>query len=491
MNGVQCSCVGNGLRYKPGVPEDGRQCEQGASLRAVLESESVTIAVAKPGSLANRTLTLIAEAHGEAELNITFGVSMTRFEASSGAVTAANGSISIDQPTISAFGLHIEWKQLPPAATWRADLDGSQLKFADTSRHEFALRLACDRGEQSCAADGDVITTVVQITSQQDYRLRSEVRLLSQVQSLLSCVHTRATIILKPESESVRISTPIRVQLFAKDVDNLPMSFTRAEISLVFGGRNVPVQWSRGSNEYVADVPAELAVQPGLYDLVVSASSAWNETGPVTSCTLLRCTITVKEGLSTTWTLVGAGAAAVLVVGALALVVRKRHAHLQAILTMLLTEVGMLVFSICTALANLTTDGIVFGSLLRGELKVSSEIYTAAYATILCFGVVATALSLGYRIRNARLMKVQLQQLAPQGQVVATGTAQSQSQPLEWELVQTHRTKVALSLSVLSLGAQGALARIRVASPLAQARGRPLVLCRSANDHLKLLLDFR
>jgi hypothetical protein len=72
--GVRCACVGSGLRSKPGMPEDGRQCEQDASMRAVLESESVTIDVAKPGSLTNRTLTLIVEARGEAELAVVFNV---------------------------------------------------------------------------------------------------------------------------------------------------------------------------------------------------------------------------------------------------------------------------------------------------------------------------------------------------------------------------------------------------------------------------------
>jgi hypothetical protein len=143
--GVRCSCVGEKLRYKPGVPEDGRQCEQDASLRAVLESESVTIDVAKPGSLANRTLTLIVEAHGEAELAVSFNVTMAWFEAGSGAMIAVNGSIGVDQPSMSAFGQHVEWKQPPPEALWHANLDGRKFKYADTSRHEFNVRLACDR----------------------------------------------------------------------------------------------------------------------------------------------------------------------------------------------------------------------------------------------------------------------------------------------------------------------------------------------------------
>jgi hypothetical protein len=297
------------------VPEDGQQCEQDASMRAVLESESVSIDVAKPGSLTNRTLTLIVEARGEAALNVTFNVTFTRKEAGSELVTASSASVHVDRPSMSMFGQHVEWKQRPPTETWLADLDGGRLKYADTSRHEFTVRIACDYGEQNCAADGDVITTVVKLATVGSLfnGLSSEVRVVANVQSLLSCRHTRAGVHIEPNAESVPIATLIRVHLFAKDVDDLPIPFTRAEISLGFGDRNIPVQWSRGSNEYVADVPAELTAQPGRYDLVVRANNAWNETGPVASCELLRRTVIVQEGLSTTWILVGAAAAAVAV----------------------------------------------------------------------------------------------------------------------------------------------------------------------------------
>ncbi len=250
---------------------------------------------------------------------------------------AANRSIRIDQPSMSAFGLHVEWKLLPPSATWYADLDGSRLKFIDSSRHEFTVKLTCDPGEQSCAADGDEITTIVQLASQQGNGLKSEVRVLTRVQSLLSCRHTQVRV--EPDSERVDISTPFRVQVFVNDVDSLRVSFTRAEINLVFAGRTIPMQWSRGSNLYVADVPAQLTSQPGLYDLVLNASYAWSETGLAPTCELLRRTITVKEGLSTSWILGGAGTASVVVIGSMVVVVRKRHAHLQAIMVMLFTEV--------------------------------------------------------------------------------------------------------------------------------------------------------
>jgi hypothetical protein len=168
---------------------------------------------------------------------------------------------------------------------------------------------------------------------------------------------------------------------------------------------------------------------------------------------------------------VGAGATAVVVVSGLVVLIRRRRAQLQAILKMLLTETGMLVLSICMALANLATDGIVCNSLLRGDLRVSTPIYTASYIVLLCFGVVVTVLSIGYRLRNARLMHAQMQQIAPQGRAVAAGEALHQAQQSEWELVQTHRTKVTLTLSLASVAAQGE--RCCRASPRVRASSLP------------------
>ena len=170
---------------------------------------------------------------------------------------------------------------------------------------------------------------------------------------------------------------------------------------------------------------------------------------------LLEVPSDTAEGFNTVWLLAGAGATAAVVVSGLVVLIRRRHAHLQAIFMMLLTETGMLVLSICMALGNLATDGIVCNSLLRGDLRVSTAIYTASYVVLLCFGVVVTVLSIGYRLRNARLMHAQLKQVVPQGRAVATGEAQRQAQQCEWELVQTHRSKVTLTLSLASVAAQG------------------------------------
>ncbi len=200
---------------------------------------------------------------------------------------------------------------------------------------------------------------------------------------------------------------------------------------------------------------------------------------------LLEVPTDSAEGFHTVWLLVGAGATALVVMIGVVVLVRRKHRQLQAILLMVLTEAGQLVLSVCMSIANLATDGIVFRLLLRGDLKVSTGIYTVVYATIMCFGVVAIVLSLGYRIRNACLMRAQLQQrapqLGPQGEPLANSDARHQSQ-YEWELVQTHRTRVTLMLSLMSAAAQGANVACKPVSNgcscklRMQPRGRPVVL---------------
>jgi hypothetical protein len=58
------------------------------------------------------------------------------------------------------------------------------------------------------------------------------------------------------------------------------------------------------------------------------------------------------QGFSTSWLLAGAFATALVVMIGLVMLVRRKKALLQGILLMLLTEVGQLVFSECTAMAN-------------------------------------------------------------------------------------------------------------------------------------------
>jgi hypothetical protein len=141
--GVRCSCVGDGLRYKVGVPEDGRRCEQDPRLRATLSSASLALTVRKLGPYndsRSENVTLTATAEGEDALSTVFRVNVTRIDAMSHNASASNDSVPIDQPSLSAFGLHLDW-ETPPTLQRQAKLNGNAYKYRDTVQHGFRARL--------------------------------------------------------------------------------------------------------------------------------------------------------------------------------------------------------------------------------------------------------------------------------------------------------------------------------------------------------------
>jgi ribosomal silencing factor RsfS len=302
-------------------------------------TRTIVVDLQKPGN--HSDMRIVVEAKGERTVPLEYRATMTRSKAAVDTVEQQNGTWArnwsrLDEQQLSVHGHHLIWAAPPSTASGGIPLNAEAQKFSGSTDLSFKLRLDCD-GAQACIEDGDTVETVIAVGSPGSaLDLEPEVRIVARVQSLLSCRHTRA--LIEPGLERLPISTRIRVRVFANDVDNLPVNFTRGEIHLGFSDHSIPMQWSRGSNEYAADVLTE---KPGLFNLVLSATNAWNETaGQATSCELLRRAITVEEGLSSTsWILVGAGTAAVAIVGGLALIVRKRHAHLQAILAMLFTEV--------------------------------------------------------------------------------------------------------------------------------------------------------
>ncbi len=158
---------------------------------------------------------------------------------------------------------------------------------------------------------------------------------------VLSCEKSVAWVEGLLSNLPARSSESLHVRLRAVGTDGQPVSIN--DVAVLFDNTSVLVQWSRGSKltEYATQVPPELTELAGAFELVVRVSNAWNETaGKRASCELLRLGITVKDEVSTAWILGGAGGASVLVVGGLSVFIRKRHAHLQAILLMLFTEVS-------------------------------------------------------------------------------------------------------------------------------------------------------
>jgi hypothetical protein len=111
------------------------------------------------------------------------------------------------------------------------------------------------------------------------------------------------------------------------------------------------MQWrGRGSNEYFADVPAELTAQPGLYDLVVTASDAWNETaGQITSCELLRFNVRIVSGVDILYIILGVlTGLAILALGALlAYQIRSHKDEAKQFVESFFKHEGQLAFKIC------------------------------------------------------------------------------------------------------------------------------------------------
>jgi hypothetical protein len=289
---------------------------------------------------------------------------------------------------------------------------------------------------------------------------------------LLSCEDSAVTVegLLGPlaglegDVGTVLSSSPIRVELTAYTVGNEPMKRTHADVEIRFGGHVLPVEWSQGSNRYIADVSADLTEKEGEYELVVHALNGWRKSSKqARSCTLFRCIVRVDQQsrISTTWLLVGAAFAGVVFVGILVVVVRRSHAHLKAIMTMLFTETSELVLALFIESADVCTSCISCRRVLSGAIAVPSEAYKAGYVTVLCFGVVGTTISFAYRFRNARLVKAHMQKLSassssPGRSFRSRGSEVSQqAQRFEWELLQTGRTMVILGLALMSVLLQG------------------------------------
>ena len=254
--GVECACVGDGLRDSSGTEPDGRLCTQATGIDMLALTRTVVVDLQKPGN--HSEMRIVVEAKGERTVPLQYHATMTRsdtVEQQSG--TWARNWSRLDEQQLSVHGHHLIWAAPPSTASGGIPLNAEAQKFSGSTDLSFKLRLDC-HGAQACVKDGDTVETVIAVGSPGSAlgpsNLEPEVRILAHVQSLLSCRHTRALI----EAPSRFTSTRIRVRVFANDVDNLPVAFTRAEIHLVLSDNSIPLQWSRGSNEYTADVPTEL-----------------------------------------------------------------------------------------------------------------------------------------------------------------------------------------------------------------------------------------
>jgi hypothetical protein len=210
--------------------------------------------------------------------------------------------------SISAFGQHIEWddrSHASLAANWTADL----LKgtFAETQDLGFFVRLDCEGSTDSCAADGDIIETVFTFTSVSERAISTTATVRTNVEALVSCNNTMVALLVGKDLTvwaggsggvvSVPMSSPIRLILKALDVDQLPVTKTRASVEFRVGQDQRPVKWARGSNEYVVDVSPALTQDEGEFLLTVNVTSAWSRGAAGTvGCELLPAWCACRRG---------------------------------------------------------------------------------------------------------------------------------------------------------------------------------------------------
>jgi ABC-type branched-subunit amino acid transport system substrate-binding protein len=167
-----------------------------------------------------------------------------------------------------------------------------------------------------------------------------------------------------------------------------------------------------------------------------------------------------NQGFNTAYLLGGAGAATVLTVTGLVVLVRKKGLHLhhlQEILAMLFTEASALVGISIMELSDVVMDGITCYKVVQNDIEVPSEVYKDVYVVFMCLGAVGAIVSIAYHVRNSRLVMEHVRELevsAARGENLSEG--RRQMQVYEWELEQSFREQRMLALALLSLLIEGA-----------------------------------
>ena len=296
--GIWCSCIGDGLRHKPGVVPDGQQCQQEARVDLHMQSEKLRLKVRKPGSL-SELLAVIVYATGEMKFSAQYSLGITHVSGSgNNRMMLGNASWqSLNDTLLSLHGFALRWDK-PPSEDADVDLDREAGSFAVSKIYRYQLRLDCGK-TRPCLADGDSVETLMQIGTDSDSSsMRSKVLLITDVEALVSCDQSQAWV--ERDIYDLPPQTPFRVHVTAVDVDGLAVNFTRADIAFLLGKRNssetvtLPVQWNSGSNEYVAVASGDLTNDDGEHELIVRVRQGWSEADArVKDCILLRRVITV------------------------------------------------------------------------------------------------------------------------------------------------------------------------------------------------------
>jgi len=254
--------------------------------------------------------------------------------------------------------------------------------------------------------------------------------------------------------------SPLEVRLQARDVDNLEVKFTRAEITLRWEDENkqeitFPFNTEFGSSDYTTAVAGAWTKEPGRYTLVVRVPK-----GPNGSCEILRRSVTVAEkpqGLNTMWLLVGSLSACALFVGAVLVWARRMSAELRNILVMVLTEASKTVISISFALGNLVTDLLTTYRVVFEDI-VKSPQYRVPYAVFGCLAIMVGLVLMVNEVQRAYMLRLQIksnaiveQEPAETDRDLEDDASHAVVHKLKWELEKVSRDFKALAVGMLCL----------------------------------------
>jgi hypothetical protein len=302
--GVQCSCTGPGLSVTPRAYPDGQFCTQKSNLTLLLQSSVSFLSVSKP-TRGLSYVDVLLHATGEAAFVAPVGMTMQRSPAEQSVSTLARPTVfTTIQDEQELDGHRIIWEP-PPSALTTLDLNRQARRFSDQKLYRARISIACNRNQvpSNCAADGDIIETIVTTGTE---AVPTAVTIRAQVQAIVSCDNSKVE--LQPTDNYVPKSSDIRVIVKAMDVDNMPVGYTRGDIRFQWNNGYFPYSWERGSNTYVADVPAALTDKPGTYLLTVTVRNGWVNVlgGTKDMCVLLQKKVYVQS--ETTQIIIGASA---------------------------------------------------------------------------------------------------------------------------------------------------------------------------------------
>jgi hypothetical protein len=346
--GIQCQCQGKGIEPFAGVRDDGSRCTTTRTLKMDILNPDARFSLMKSGR--SNPLKLHNVATGDEGFDASYSRSTVLRRNNGSAVAQSDDGLHA-----RVFGLAFEWHDAMQAPSVEPiALDSVKQQYSATIEHAFTLSLRCGRNAMTdpasdhttCPQDGDTIETTIDFipreggapSASSGANFTAKVRMV-RVQAAVSCERTKphVTVVADAALDSILPAAPLSVYLLAMDMDDLPVSFSRAELLLTWDGHAFPFDWLRGRNKYSWQIPYRAA---GEHEIVVSLKGS-------DACTLRRLTVTVTSDKTQMIVIGCIAGAAIVVLAVLAFFVWKNRDRAEELIFSLLSYEGLLTGSLC------------------------------------------------------------------------------------------------------------------------------------------------